>query len=273
MAAQATTRRPMVGAGGAAPPMFQGSLAGIGAGGAAPPVPSLPPPVIANQAPWAPPANPTAGGVSVGQFTQRAPTPTPYGDFAGLDPATFAGSPGQAALLDRSQKAIQRSAAAHGSLLTGNTLDALQQNAIGLAAQDYGNEFNRRLQSYETNRGTNAQNFGQNMANFEGGLNAFRANTDATLGAGRLNADTTFGNYDRAYRAAGDTTANMQSQMDRNAAQNTMAQQGLQQGANDAYLAALASSRAQNAAQAAVRPAPAPRISFLPSVKTMGGRR
>lgn len=163
------------GAGGAAPPSGAGGYApsttgslavGLGGGGAAP-----------------------AGSVSgspLSTFAQTVPTPTSYGNFAGLNPAAFGRTPGSQYLQNEQQKAIQRSAAARGSLLTGGLQKRLQENAAGLAAQDFQNAFNRELAGYETNRATNAQNFGQQMASYGGGLDAFRANTGALTDADRL---------------------------------------------------------------------------------------
>lgn len=55
----------------------------------------------------------------------------------------FAQSPGQQYLIDQSEKALLRNQAAIGGLGGGNVRQELQQNAIGLAAQDYGNQYNR----------------------------------------------------------------------------------------------------------------------------------
>jgi hypothetical protein len=55
----------------------------------------------------------------------------------------FSQSPGQQYLVDQSEKALLRNQAAIGGLGGGNVRQELQQNAIGLAAQDYGNQYNR----------------------------------------------------------------------------------------------------------------------------------
>lgn len=55
----------------------------------------------------------------------------------------FMGSPGQQYLLDESERSITRNAAATGGLGGANVQRALQQNAVGLAAQDFDNAFNR----------------------------------------------------------------------------------------------------------------------------------
>lgn len=54
----------------------------------------------------------------------------------------FISSPGQQFLQDKSEQALRRNASATGGLGGGNLLQALQQNAIGLAQQDFGNQQN-----------------------------------------------------------------------------------------------------------------------------------
>jgi hypothetical protein len=61
--------------------------------------------------------------------------------------------------------AVQQSAAGQGSLMSGATLKALQENAAGLASQDYGNAFNRSLAARD--RGYGAY------------MDRFKASTDA----------------------------------------------------------------------------------------------
>lgn len=59
----------------------------------------------------------------------------------------FQGTPGFQFALDRSQQAIERSAAARGGLQGGGTLNALQQNAIGLANQNFLQGFQNPIQN------------------------------------------------------------------------------------------------------------------------------
>jgi len=56
---------------------------------------------------------------------------------------TFQVSPGQQFLRDRAQKSLLRTQAATGQLGGGRTQQALQEQAIGLAQQDFGNQFSR----------------------------------------------------------------------------------------------------------------------------------
>lgn len=57
--------------------------------------------------------------------------------------ANFQASPGQQFLRDQAEQALLRNASATGGLGGGAILDALQKQAIGYAAQDYQNYFNR----------------------------------------------------------------------------------------------------------------------------------
>lgn len=72
------------------------------------------------------------------------------GPFNGLSLAEFQGSPGFQFAADQGEQAIQRSAFARGTGLTGGTLKALAGYRIGLANQDYGNAFQR---AYQQNQG------------------------------------------------------------------------------------------------------------------------
>lgn len=58
---------------------------------------------------------------------------------------SFQSSPGYGYALDQSEQALMRQRSATGGLASGNTLAALQNNAIGLANQDYGNWWNQQM--------------------------------------------------------------------------------------------------------------------------------
>lgn len=204
---------------------------------------ALNPGIIPQPAPM--PINPTPGYTAppTPTFTGHAPTPTPYGDFAGLDPATFNRSPDSIYLQGQAQNALQRSAAARGTLLTGGLQKSLQSNAVGLAAQDFGNAYNRALSTYTTNRDTNQQNFGQGLASYEGNLAGFKANADTGLGYGHLGLDTQQSTFGQNEQRGRDVQANQQGQNDYNAAQSTLAAQN--------YANQVEAMRAQNAAESA----------------------
>lgn len=134
-------------------------------------------------------------------FTLAAPTATKYADFSAPDPLTFAKSPDYQYVLDAQQKALEHSAAARGSYFTPNTMFSLQGNAAGLASGEYDKAFGRALQTYDTNRDTAHQFFGDQRAQFGDNLNAFQANTAATQG------DRQFSLAGEAAKRAADQTA------------------------------------------------------------------
>jgi hypothetical protein len=72
-----------------------------------------------------------------------------YGSAAkNFSMSDFQADPGYAFRLSEGQKALERSAAARGGLLSGGTGKALQRYGQDLASQEYTNAFNR----YQTNR-------------------------------------------------------------------------------------------------------------------------
>ncbi len=237
----------------------------IGTGAFGPPAP---PPITAPDiAPYRPPtSNPLPGAFTgtgptptpVGAFTGTAPTATPYGDFTAPDPTKVADSPYFQFRLSQGLKGIERGAAARGTLLTGGLQSRLQEFGSGLASEEASKDYQRALASYETNRGTNAQNFGQARDVFEAGRSGYLTNRDTnaqnfgqardayrdTLDAYRTNADVGTANYDRAsddarftYANAADdamrrnevsnanTAANYQAQLDAYARQQQEAKQ------------------------------------------------
>lgn len=108
-----------------------------------------------------------AGGLSGG--SQQALSQNPgYGIFqnlaGGMSPTQIMqADPGYQFALQQGQDAIQRSAAAKGTLLTGGTLKDLAGYTAGAAAQDYGNIFNRQLQLAGLGSGLQNQAFNQNL--------------------------------------------------------------------------------------------------------------
>lgn len=163
-------------------------------------------PIITQQTP---PPLPTFQAPTLATFADRAPTSTPYGDFVAPDPN--ATSKAMQFRAQQGQQAIERSAAARGTLLNGGTLKALEDFRQGLASTEYDKDFNRALSAYDTNRATNAQNFGQQMDTFQGNLAGFGANTSAQLGAGNLGLNAATALYDRAYDAYRDNLSDQQA--------------------------------------------------------------
>jgi len=96
----------------------------------------------------------------------------------------FTQDPGYQFRMDQGMKAIERSAAARGGLLSGNTGGALANFGQGLASQEYQNAYNRALTGYNTgvasenqlyNRQAGLAGIGQTAANFVGTAGAANA--------------------------------------------------------------------------------------------------
>lgn len=104
--------------------------------------------------------------------------------------SAFQASPGYDYALGQSQQAIERARSATGGLASGNTLAALQQNAIGLANQDYGNWWNQ--QAGLAGVGQNATNqlaqLGAQTSGNIGNLMAAQGDARASGIAGSANA-------------------------------------------------------------------------------------
>lgn len=96
----------------------------------------------------------------------------------------FMNSPGQQYLLNESERAIKRNAAATGGLGGGNVQRALQENAIGLAAQDFDNAFNRLGSISDRGARAGSQISGNAMATGAGLANL--TNQNANTGAGMI---------------------------------------------------------------------------------------
>lgn len=88
-------------------------------------------------------------------WTQQFQAPP---DFQAPSAQDVMNSPAVQARLGLGQDAIQRSAAAKGTLLTGGTLQDLSSFAQDLASQEYGNEWNRQFQA---NNNTYGRRFGE----------------------------------------------------------------------------------------------------------------
>jgi hypothetical protein len=105
-----------------------------------------------------------------------------FGGVPGYDPASamrnfgasdFQADPGYAFRLSEGMKALDRTAASRGGLLSGATLRGAQRYGSDLASQEYQNAFNR----YQANRGLQAQEYGNAFNRFQ----TERTNTLAPL--------------------------------------------------------------------------------------------
>ena len=211
---------------------------------------------VAPTAPFTPPPLPSGGGTpTFTPFGGTAPTPTPYGDFTVPDALNFQQDPSYQFRFNEGQKALQRSAAARGTLLSGGFAKALQNYGQQAASQEYGNAYDRAMQGYLANRDTNAQNYGQLMGQYNAGLEGWKANTGAQLDYARLAQDAEQGDYDRAYQESRDRYAYDQTVNNTNTMRTNLAQAQ----ADDAYARAVEEQRRQNAAYTQMRGGMAPR--------------
>lgn len=98
----------------------------------------------------------TANGSGVGQgsLTQG------YGSFTAPTGLNEQNDPGYQARLQLGTEALQKSAAAKGSVLTGGTAKALDSYGQDYASNEYSNVYNRALNTY----GTNASNYYTNQS-------------------------------------------------------------------------------------------------------------
>lgn len=86
--------------------------------------------------------------------------------------AQYQSSPAMKYQMDQMQRATERSAAARGGLMGGNVLQALQQNAAGIASQDYQNQFNNlgTVANQGLNAAGNVSNIRGNQAQMAGSM-------------------------------------------------------------------------------------------------------
>lgn len=99
---------------------------------------------------------------------QELRNPQQYRASAGLSPAELAGEqfnfeadPGYGFRLSEGLKALERSAAARGGLLSGGTGKALQRYGQGLASQEYQNAFQRFQADRAARAGLGSMEYGQ----------------------------------------------------------------------------------------------------------------
>lgn len=109
-----------------------------------------------------------AGLEAQNMLMQELRAPQQYQASAGLSPAELASmqfnyeaDPGYAFRLSEGLKALERSAAARGGLLSGGTGKALQRYGQDLASQEYGNAFERFQRERAARMGLGQMEYGQ----------------------------------------------------------------------------------------------------------------
>ena len=149
----------------------------------------------------------TAG---TGAVNRLAAGMAPGGEFSGsFDSAGFLANqdPGYGFRMSEGMKALDRSAASRGGLLSGATLKGAQQYGQGLASQEYQNAFNRYVTGFNANTGERNQLYnrlagvagtGQNAV---GSITAQGANMAGNIGNAYMTSAANTGNA--AMAAAG----------------------------------------------------------------------
>jgi len=138
---------------------------------------------------YQPPAEYQPGNVSVGAYQAPGPFVAPS-DFKAPTEAEVEATPGFKFQFGQGIKALQNSAAAHGTLLSGNTMEALVNYGQGLASTSYQSAWNRAKAENDTTYG---RRFGENQNIYTQGIGAYTASTDAALRAAGINASTGLG--------------------------------------------------------------------------------
>jgi len=108
--------------------------------------------------------------------------------------------PGYDFRLREGQKALERSAAAKGTLLNGGTLKSLNDYSQNVASQEYGNIYNRKYgeytDTYNRNKADYTTGYNKALGEYQGAFNVFQANQQgqlnpnlALMGAGQVSSN------------------------------------------------------------------------------------
>ena len=112
--------------------------------------------------------------------------------FAAPTAADMAQDPGYQFRLSEGQKALERSGAARGVTNTGGTMKGILDYGQQAASQEYGNVYNRNLNTYNVNEANRSGAYGMNYGN---ALGAYGMNEQNRAGA----YNTNYGNALNAY--------------------------------------------------------------------------
>lgn len=132
------------------------------------------------------------GGTANGSGVAQGSLTTPYGQtFSAPTGLTEQNDPGYQARLQLGTDAIQKSAAARGSVVTGGTAKALDTYGQDYASNEYGNVYNRALSTFQNNYNdynTNQTNQYNKLAALAG-TGQTAATTAASLGQTAANSE------------------------------------------------------------------------------------
>jgi hypothetical protein len=144
--------------------------------------------------------------------------------FKAPDAAQVFDDPGFQFRMNEGNKAIQRAAAAKGTVLTGGTLKALQRFNSDLASQEYGNVYNRRLGEYQlqggNERGDFERDYNQALTQYGMRRGNFFDNQDrpfnkltAMAGLGSVQSPNYAGQYGNLLMSGAQNLGNLYTQM------------------------------------------------------------
>lgn len=138
---------------------------------------------------------PGSGGIQAApgaMFTTSAAGPgAPVsGGTAPASGGTMGDDPGYAFRLQQGQNALQAAAAAHGSVLSGGTLKALDRYNQDYASGEYGNVFNRALSTAGFNENQYGNMFNQGLSGAQFGENQYGSRYNQAANTYGLNTGT-----------------------------------------------------------------------------------
>jgi hypothetical protein len=182
-----------------------------------------------------------------------APGGSLAGQFSAPTAAEAEATPGYQFSLNQGMQALQRSAAAGGSLQGGGTLKAITQYAQGLADTNYQNVYNNALNTFGTNRNATLQNLSALTSQGQYGTSQFN---QAAENAGNQQAGNTMqgnmtlaGLYNQGAQAqAGNLTQGAQFNANLGLQGTNLQGQALTGGANATAAGQVGSANAWNSA-------------------------
>lgn len=170
--------------------------------------------------------NPTTGmgGYTLASYSAPGLAAPNVNSFSGVDANSIANSPAYQFRMQQGQEAIERSAAAKGTLLTGGTLKDLTAFGQGLASTEYDKQFDRDLGLYDRANNlfdTNARRTYDMLSGISSfGMRAADGQSGAFTNAGNARANATLGSADAINQGAGAVAGTLAEYFARRRAQN-----------------------------------------------------
>ncbi len=149
-----------------------------------------------------------------------------YGQFKAPSMADLANDPGYQFRLKEGEQALERSAAARGTLLTGGTAKDLQKYGQDMASQEYDKQYGRSFNEWqaETNR-----RFSENEQTWNRSLQEYQLNYNRMFGEHQMNYDASLQEYQMGYQHAKDNWTAEQSASQQAAASSAAANERARQ--------------------------------------------